>query len=314
MPEVNFDQKKFEKNRNVISPITFVGEEFKSDQQLNGLFTVPYDLAVISRATSNSLARDIAKVETIPSEEFKQFAYDVVRMNQENHVDSIRAYLYMNCKDFVFTFLLKMFGDIMTETDEKDPKKRIPKYDYDDVDYDYNYDNGYFMNYSGYLYRKDIDEVITKTIDNFILCTSINDMMPSVYYYQLMNSLYFQLVVYIDSVIKNMVDRRFQVTKFFNKLLENVYGTECMDGTKFRPELRYTFATSIIREMVEKRLPDLYNGLHQIFQVVASMANVGFNPNYMEDMIKLNNIPIGTVNAPINDYFNNNNSCCKEEK
>ena len=36
-------------------------------------------------------------------------------------------------------------------------------------------------------------------------------------------------------------------------------------------------------------------------------------PN-MEDMIKLNNIPIGTVNAPINDYFNNNNSCCKEEK
>ena len=280
-----FDKDKFEENRKIIAPITFVGDSVKKDEELNSLFTLPYDLSILSRATTNTLAFNVTKSGTFDKDaliEYNNFSHDIARMNKENHIEAIRSYLIMNCRDFVLTFLMKIFREIINDTIVE--SYRIKKHDQDDYENEYD-DDKYFFTYFGYFRKNDVDNIIKNCIDDSNLVLYFQSILPSIYYYQLMNKLYFKLIVYIDNVIIDMADRRFQNNRTMNKLIENVYGpNNGIDVTKFTAEFRYTFTTSILREKVEKKLPDLYYGLHQIFNVAASMAFVGNNPAYIDDM------------------------------
>lgn len=274
-----FNSEEFNKNRKTISPITFINGEIKADNDLNSMFTLPYDLALLSTATVNTMAMQ-AKPNCSP-DTFKNFAYDCKRQTLTNHVDAIYAYLLMNTRDFSYNFLQTMFNSIMGDILPAIPEKSR-YYDDEDVRYNYEYERNYFKYYRS---SNHLDKVIKDTLDRFTfgLCT-VKDL-PPIYYYQLMNNMYIQLIIYIDSVIRDMVDSKFQQNRHFDDLMRHVYGeNNGIKASKLTAEFKYVFATSIIREKVELKLPEFYQGLHYIFQNAAAMAYTGANPNSQQDI------------------------------
>lgn len=294
-----FNPTEFQKNRETISPITFINGDVKADNDLNSLFTLPYDLSLLSRATVNSMVVAAKESCTCSEEAFNNFLYDVNRQNVSNHVDAIYSYLIMNSRDFVFNYLSAMFNSILENTITK------PRYYDEDEEYYANYSRAYYFINSG-----ELDDTIKKTLDRFVFGSSTCKDLPPIYYYQLMNNLYFEIIVYIDTVIRRVVDRKYMNNnnRDFDKLMVHVYGeNNGIKANQLTPEFKYTFATSIIREMVEKKLPDLYHGLHYIFQSAASMAYIGSNPVTAEDIGFMNHVdvkPIGVIGdgaSPVNN-------------
>lgn len=285
-----FNSEEFNKNRKTISPITFINGEIKADEDLNNLFTLPYDLALISRATVNTMAMQV-KPNCDP-DTFENFEYDCKRQTLTNHVDAIYAYLLMNTRDFSYNFLQTMFNSIMRDIIPAIPKK----YNYsdnEDEEYNYRYKRNYF-NYC--TSSQQLDKIIKDTLDGFTfgLCT-VKDL-PPIYYYQLMNNMYTQLIIYIDGIIRDMVYTTFQQNKYFDDLMRHVYGeNNGIKASQFTTEFKYVFATSIIREKVEQKLPEFYQGLHYIFQNAAAMSYTGANPIHKQDIKSLNTIPIGVI-------------------
>ena len=266
------NMQNFAQNRGTIVPITFVNGNIKATEELNSMFTLPYDIAVLSRASTIDGIRGIADSGNVSESALKSFTLDVARMNKNNHEDAIKVYLLMNCREFIYAFLNNMMNKIC------DLKIRNSRYD-DEDDYD-----GYYYNY---IDDRAIDKLVFDQLNTFVFAMSTNRDMTAVYYYQLMNSLYFQVVAYLDGAIRNMVFRRFTngSDKSFKKLVSKVYGeNNGIDPSTFTPEFRYTFATSIIREMAEKELPELYGGLNQIFMTAASMAYMENNPVSREEI------------------------------
>lgn len=299
-----FNAEAFKENQKTIKPITFVNGKIDDNSDLNSLFTLPYDLALLGRATSNTMAVQARDAGVCAEDTFEEFAYDLQRQSVNNHIDAIYAYLFMNCRDFVFTYLAHMFNNIMGEVIPPLPEKS--RYYDEDEAYD-NYE--YSRNFYTYMNSRELDDVIKNCLDKFVFGTSTIKDLPPIYYYQLMNNMYTQIIIYIDSVIRRMVDRRFMHSRGFEDLMKHVYGEmNGMKGAKFSQEFKYTFATSIIREMVEKKLPELYHGLHFIFQTAASMAYVGPNPVYQQDIMTVQHSVLG-ANYPVIEPHECSGSC-----
>ena len=259
------DQKmqNFSENRETIVPITFVNGNIRATEELNSMFTLPYDLAVLSRATTLDGCENIAKSGQVSEPMCKSFAMDVIRMNKNNFEDAIKVYLLMNCREFIYAFVSHMMNNICDV-------QANPNYRPADDD---EYDEGYcYTPY--YINDRDIDKLVLEHLNTFVFALSTNVDMTRVYYYQLMNSLYFQVVAYVDGLIRSTALRRYtRNNRVFNKLVEKVYGpNNGIDPKTLTAEFRYTFSTSIMREMAEKELPVLYQGLHKIFMTAASMA------------------------------------------
>jgi len=271
------DQKmqNFSENRETIVPITFVNGNIRATEELNSMFTLPYDLAVLGRATTLDGCENIAKSGQVSEPVFKSFAMDVVRMNKNNFEDAIKVYLLMNCREFIYSFVCHMMNNICDV--QANPNYRPA----DDDDYD----DGYYSS-PYYINDRDIDKLVLDHLNTFVFATSTNGDMTKIYYYQLMNSLYFQVVAFVDGLIRATSFRRYtRNNRVFNKLVEKVYGpNNGIDPKTLTAEFRYTFSTSIMREMAEKELPVLYQGLHKIFMTAASMACIDAIPNGREEI------------------------------
>ena len=80
----------FRKNRDLICPVTFVDEELKKTEELNSLFTLPYDLATMTVAISSSEAAHVKEnFNESNSEEYKNFAVDINRLNRNMYSEGI---------------------------------------------------------------------------------------------------------------------------------------------------------------------------------------------------------------------------------
>lgn len=299
-----FDMESFRENQKTIKPITFVNGKLDNDSNLNSLFTLPYDLALLGRATSNTMAMQAKEAGVCSEETFEEFAYDLQRQSVTNHIDAIYAYLFMNCRDFVFTYLANMFNNIVGEVIPPLPEK-YRYYDEDEMYDNYRYQRNFYTPVN----IRELDDVIKSCLDKFVFGSSTIKDLPPIYYYQLMNNMYTQIIIYTDSIIRRMADRKFMHDKGFEDLMIHVYGDiNGMTGNKFSEEFKYTFATSIIREMVEKKLPELYQGLHFIFQTAASMAYVGANPVYQQDILSIEG-SIGNSGYPVIEPHECDGSC-----
>ena len=261
----------FRKNRDLICPVTFVDEELKKTEELNSLFTLPYDLATMTVAISSSEAAHVKEnFNESNIEEYKNFAVDINRLNSNMYSEGIFQYLLMNLRDFAYSFVFSTIEEI---TNGKCHSVRF----------------------------EEISSLIEAELSNYRICVSAHRDMTAVYYYQLANIMYVQIVSYIDKQIgkfagwhqhyhepirdeEEIYDDRYYRHPM-EDLLEKVYGKDHgMKLSNMTDQFRYTFISSILREMMEQKLPTLYNGLISIFGVAASMAYIEHNPRCIEQL------------------------------
>lgn len=271
--------KDFNENRKTIVPITFVNGNIKATDELNNMFTLPYDLAVLERA---SVLDALKNIETnFDPGSFKSFCRDVARVNKNNFEDAIKSFLLMNCREFIYLFMSNTMTKLCVDT----------------LDNNRRYDN---REINIYIDERKIDKIVLDHLNSFVFCMSENIDAVRVYYHQLMNSLYFQIVTFVDDTIRYTVYNKYSgnynaADVAFDNLVAKVYGEN--NGIKSETlthEFKYAFATSILREMMEQELPTLYHGLHQIFMSAASMACVKSLPDSREEIVRKinqNNIP-----------------------
>lgn len=277
--ELIFNKKAFEEHRNVISPISFISKSGKPDKttEVNVLFTLPYDVNIIEDATINSKVLEAYKSGEYSEDILKAFANTVYNMKQTNLHEAIYQYLIMNCRDIIINFnfrLLSKYYDLIKGADN------IPE-------------DPFFIsdNYFCLGNRSEIIDNICKFIDNslsalhFASC-EIYLELNKIYFFQLMNNIYYQTVSFIDNTAILFANRYSTDFDHFKAIFKSVYNTEIDNNVikDMTSEFRYTFVAAICREIIEKELPDLYQALHFIFENAARMSYTEPNPITITDL------------------------------
>lgn len=260
--------KMFLENRKVIKPITFVNDENKETEDINAIFTLPYDIAIMSEAKVNDKLNYITQNNIVPEEVYNSFLSDVNRMSMKNYNSAIYNYLLMNVTDYLNTFLIDLFCNKM------DP-----------------IGNKYF-----YFRSEEVYSLIRDLLDNYIITASSSIELLNAYYYQLVNNMYFAIIEFVNNIIAGNTYRYctnnyyFDANhkdEFFEYFYVKAYGDLPKDDNKIDAATKYTFITSIAREMVEKEFPKMYEGLCKIFFTASHMGFLRFNPDSSEQLMAI---------------------------
>lgn len=268
--ELVFDKKKFEENRKTICPISFIGKngEAKKTEEVNSLFTLPYDVNIISDATVNTKIVDKEFNDTVDQDTMKSFLYSVDMMKRDNEYSAIKQYLIMNTRDAVYSFICSIrekFNDLVSSNR-------------DDVEI-----------YTIIPYWANINDFINSIFENMKLASSdCYVKLNEIYFFQLMNSIFYQFVTFIDNGAIKMANNYYMSDTIFKNIVYNVYGEEVDDKAlqTMTSQYKYTFIAAICRDIIEAELPKFYNALHMIFLNGAHMALNVDNPIFLSDVME----------------------------
>lgn len=273
--ELVFDKKKFEENRKTICPISFIGKngEPKKSEGVNSLFTLPYDVNILSNATVNTKVVEKELHDTVDQDTMKSFLYSVDMMKRENEYNAIRQYLIMNTRDAIYSFMCAIqskFNDLIS---------------YDSNDKEENY----YIYSRSLMDKLNISEFIDFVFENIKLASSdCYAKLNEIYFFQIMNSIYYQFVTFIDNGAIKFAADYYTSDAIFKNIVYHVYGEKIDDKAleTMTLQYRYTFVTAICREIIEGELPKLYNALHMIFLNGAHMALTEDNPIFLADIME----------------------------
>lgn len=282
--ELIFNKEAFEEHRNVISPISFISKSGKPDKttEVYALFTLPYDVNIIEDATVNSKILELHNSGEYPKELFDGFTNSVYNMKQVNTHEAIYQYLVMNCRDIIVNFIFRVLSKYYELINNEVSTESLDNKEYFISDDCFCLGNRFEI----------IDKVrnfIDVALNNLHFASSEGYLeLNRIYFFQLMNNLYYQVISFIDNTAIDFANRYSTDYNHFRLIFKSVYNTE-IDNNAIKDMssyFRYTFVASICREILEKELPDLYQGLHFIFENAARMAYTELNPVTITDLVE----------------------------
>ena len=254
-----------------ICPVVFVGGEVKACNDINALFTNPFETKL---ETDKAREKAIISIYERSKNKNETMLWDATRIaiNKKSHYDAGMAFLVTNISDLVMNTLIAFIQDSITPA-----KMSIEDKETGEASSNAMFVGGFFTD--DYFNINVMDEVTNAVIASQIdACFCINskefdkiyvtmDMCMSIVYSFLVTKVFDPFIV---THVMNALTRSTGLDRLYDLLYYKCYEEE----VKSLPgaQIEYAFCTSVLREIMENNLITFRTGLIMIARTAALMC------------------------------------------
>lgn len=250
--------------RTTICPVTFLNDETKLDDNVNGLFTDPYHNFMLNDVLHAKMIDSIKQNYSSNDTDFKDFKQTYIYDRNIYLSTVISSYINMNSRELVKQVLLSYVSDLFGADLIREDKNR--------EDFSSAVFNSSFLTYEmlefidkyEFVYLGSQDLSSTNIQFNFMMNNLRVDEIYSKAVEEILNK-------YITDYLNTMIICKI-LDDFYKMLYFKCFGKE-FEGKLPDITTEYTFCGSIMREVLQSHLPVLYDGFVSIMMVASNMMS-----------------------------------------